>query len=236
MQIECPSCHTQILSDDMNLNNMVAKCRQCHALVSLNRFVSTAKSNADLPQRIERPQVPLPTGFQVEDAGFGLTISRRWFSCVILFLVFFCIAWNSFLVFWYSMAFGNDFPWFFKVFPIAHVAVGIGLTYFTLAGLFNRTTIRVDDQYLKVRHGPIPWLGNQTLPSNEIDQLYTQEQTHHGKHGVYRSYKVCALTRDGRKVVLISNLQEVDQALFIEQRIEKQLGIEDRPMPGEVVR
>jgi hypothetical protein len=38
--------------------------------------------------------------------------SWRWFTPSVIFLVFFCIAWDSFLIFWYSMAFNSKHvPW-----------------------------------------------------------------------------------------------------------------------------
>ena len=44
---------------------------------------------------------------------------------------------------WYGIAFAADTPLIAKLFPLLHVAMGIGLTYFTLAGLVNRTTVEV---------------------------------------------------------------------------------------------
>ena len=49
--------------------------------------------------------------------------------------------------------------WVF-VFPLVHVAVGVGLTYSVLATLFNRTEVELTADSLRVRHGPIPWKGS----------------------------------------------------------------------------
>jgi hypothetical protein len=43
-------------------------------------------------------------------------------------------------------------------------------------------------------------------------------------------------TQDEKKIVLVSGLTEGYQALFIEQQIEEHLGIEHRPVPGEMAR
>lgn len=236
MNVTCPSCGSQVQSDDMNLANMVGKCRSCHSLINLRDLLPSPPQPAPQAGPRERPRVPMPPGFVVDDSGPGLTITRRWFSFLFIFLAFFCIAWDSFLVFWYSMAFGMDAPWIMKVFPVAHLAVGIGLTYFTLAGFLNRTTIRVDGEELIIRHGPLPWLGNCRIPVDQLEQLYSQEERYRGRYGVTYSYKVNAVTKEGRKVILVASLTEQEQALFIEQQIERHLGIKDRHVPGELPR
>ncbi|TXT35987.1 MAG: hypothetical protein FD138_1138, partial [Planctomycetota bacterium] len=46
-------------------------------------------------------------------------------------------------------------------------------------------------------------------------------------------YEVYAVV-NGQKQKLLGGLHEVDQALFVEQRLERYLGIEDRIVPGEM--
>jgi hypothetical protein len=41
------------------------------------------------------------------------------------------------------------------------------------------------------------------------------------------------VTRSRRKIVLVSGLEDMDQALFIAQRVEAFLGIADRPATDE---
>lgn len=177
-----------------------------------------------------------------------MTIRHRWFQWALLFLLFFAIAWDSFLVGWYWLLtagpFGGDhgmpgpMKLIFFVFPIAHVAVGVGLTYFVLAGLLNSTVIRVADGMVSVRHGPIPWLGNLDVPIDGIEQLYCQNKlrTKHDENGhatTSMHYEVHAVI-DGQKKKLLSGLHEADHALFVEQRLERFLRLENRPVPGEM--
>ena len=49
-----------------------------------------------------------------------------------------------------------------------------------------------------------------------------------------RKYTVYAITHDSRKVSVVGNLREKDEALYIEERIENLLGIEDKVVKGEV--
>ncbi len=172
----------------------------------------------------------------MEEGALGLSIQRRWFTWIVLFLIPFCIAWDCFMIFWYGMALGHDTPWIFKVFPIAHVAVGIGLTYFTLATLFNRTRIQVQSGMIRIRHSPIPWRGNQDLDANGVDQLFCKEKRHNGKNGPSYTYEVWAVLRDGTSCKILSTSMNEDQALYIEQKLEQALGIKDRPVAGEIPR
>ncbi len=44
------------------------------------------------------------------------------------------------------------------------------------------------------------------------------------------------VTRDGRKVKLTSDLESSEEALYLEQAIERALGIKDQPVRGEIPR
>lgn len=231
MQLQCRVCGAEIPAEDINLDRALAKCRACNSV-----FAFSVKAEDAAPAL--RAPVPLPSGLRVDDTGLNFRIVRRWFSAKFLFLVFFCIAWDSFLVFWYSIAFGSDkTPWVMIVFPVAHVAVGIGLTYFTLAGIVNRTFVEVMSGHLIVRHGPLPWRGNHAVPTMDLDQLYVTEHVSHSRNGGSSvAYQLNARLRTRRTIKLLSGLEEADQALFIEQQLERHLGIEDRPVGGELRR
>jgi hypothetical protein len=152
----------------------------------------------------------------------------------LIFFAFFCIAWDSFLVFWYANLANTptSFSIIGAIFPLAHVAVGVGLTYYTIAGFFNRTTFRLDERNLSVRHAPLPWKGNHTLAREDIKQLYCEHEVNQGKNGPNHSYYLSAVLVDERKVRLGS--MPVDQAKYIEGLLEERLGISDMQVPGEI--
>ncbi len=230
----CKTCGEGIRAEDVNIDLAIAKCGACNAVFG---FADQLDGDEPTRGRRKRGAVPLPAGVKVDELGPGLTLVRRWFSPVLFFLLFFCIAWDAFLVFWYGMAFTEDAPWIMIVFPVAHVAVGVGLTYFTIAGFLNRTVVRVANGRLTVRHGPMPWFGNHTLPDGEIEQLYCTEHVSRSRNsGPSITYRVNAALRNGGKLKLLSGLNEVDQALFIEEKLEHHLGIRDRPVRGEIRR
>jgi len=241
MQIKCKHCNEVVDAEDINLDRMLGKCKSCNAVFSFEDQID-ASGVKQGPR--SRGVVPLPKGFVVEDDGRDLRISRRWFTPVAIFLLFFCVAWDGFLVFWYAMALGEKMPGpfgiFFILFPICHVAVGVGLTYFMLALFLNSTTIVVSQGLLSVRHGPLPWKGVRDIPIKELDQVYCKEKQHRSRNGSHTTFEVHAIQRgpkpEGGSLKLLSGLLEAEQALYIEQAIEKHLGIEDRFVGGEMPR
>ena len=249
MKIACKSCGAAIPADDVNIDNMLAKCRACDAVFDISRQVHqeeapTAARSGGVGHRRRRPRVPLPPGLKVTRSGPGagaldnaapyrdarmppdrsLEITRRWYSTKYLGLLFFCIAWDSFLVFWYTMASATG-EWLMIVFPVAHVAVGVSLTYTTIAGFLNSTRIKVTGGRLAIRHGPIPWRNNHDIAVRDLDQLYVKGNMGRGKKS--EDFRLCAVLRSGRSLPLIKGLEQADQALFMEQEIEELLGIID---------
>jgi hypothetical protein len=244
--VACPSCGTTLRPGDISRETMSARCPVCQALVDL-RFATPAVAGASLAPAArggaslaadarEPLPVPLPAGLSVEERGRDLTIVRRWFSWTYLLMLFFCVVWNGFLVFWYGMAFATDAPLAFKLFPLLHVAVGVFLTYATLAGFVNRTTLRIERDHLTVRHGPLPWRGNLDVSTLSLSQLFCTEKISQGRNGTTVRYGVEAMLKDGRHLKVAPGLNVREQALFIEQAVEKHLGIQDRPVRSEMAR
>jgi hypothetical protein len=119
------------------------------------------------------------------------------------------------------------------VFPIAHLAVGVGLTYTTLAGFLNTTTLELDRGSLKIQHRPLPWLGEVNLPVRELAQLYCKEKRGSGEDSS-TSYHLSAVLKNGRKLDLLSNLDSPEIAAYVERKVETWLRIPDRPVRGEL--
>jgi hypothetical protein len=110
------------------------------------------------------------------------------------------------------------------------------MAWWCLAVLLNKTTIRAQRGLIEIRSGPIPCGGNKTFPTAGLEQLYAQEKVSHGKNGTSYSYELQALLSGNRREKLLAGLTDAEQALYIEQQLERYLGIEDRPVPGELPR
>lgn len=176
----------------------------------------------------------LPEGMEAFNNGDSLEITRRWFSLANILLTVFTLFWCGFLAFWYATALqGGNLAMF--LFPLIHVAVGVGLSYYVLAGYVNKTYIHVDHFAISIRHAPLPWFGSRTVDAQDIKQVYVKRHISHSRRGgTSVTFEVHALTHSGKNLKLLGGLKNGEQALFIEQEIEKFLRIEDVPVRGEM--
>jgi len=233
-QLKCERCGADFKAEDLNVALGVARCSYCGGVFDVGQH--TAALSGRPPPGV-RPEVPLPEKFEVSSRPSELVVQWRWFGAQYIGLALFCVAWDAFLVFWYSTALrtGQAFS-IMTIFPIAHVGVGVGLSYTTLAGFLNRTWIRADRTGLAIRHGPVPWKGNRDLSRAELKQLYSSSKLRQTKNTSTWVYQLNAVTRDGKATPLLSNLESPEQALYLEQQLEKRLEIVDVPVAGELPR
>jgi hypothetical protein len=230
MDIHCPRCGAEPRAADINLDRMVAKCYNCNAVYSIADQVPH-NSLATAP----RMDVPLPENMTLEQEPGGLVIRRRWFGWQYIFLLVFAIFWDGFLLIFIGIAFSFRVG-AFALFPSIHVLVGIFITYTAIAGLVNMTTIHVGYEGVRVRHGPLPWRGNTQLATTDLRQVFCRERVTRGRGSTSVYYDVYAIRADGSDTKVVSSLPNAEQALFLEQEIERYLGIKDQPVRGEVAR
>jgi hypothetical protein len=196
-------------------------------LLEANR-VRQASSPAFAPAN-RPPLAPRPARMHVQDWAGLLTIHWHWFNASIIFLTLFCIAWDSFLFFWYKQAFSQREP-IMIIFPIAHLGVGVGLTYHVLCGYLNSTTVRANSNTLQIRHGPFPWPGR-TLSRGQIRSLYCKSRTDRNSAN---QWELCAFLSTGQKLCLISGLSDPDEPVFLQRELEDRLGLPPESIPIRV--
>ena len=177
---------------------------------------------------------PIPGNVSVDNHGTGLTLKYRWFSPKFIFLVFFCVFWDGFLIFWYTKALSTNAPMMVILFPLIHVSVGIGLTYYTLAGFLNSTIVDVTRNGITIYHTPLPWIGNKTIPVIDVVQLYREEIVSQSNNSLRIKYQLSAVSRENKKITVIGGIETAEVALFLEQEIEQWLGIKDVKVAGEM--
>lgn len=230
MKILCPSCHVPVAAEDVALETGLAKCRTCNSVFRFDDLPELARSLVR-----PRPRVEKPNSLVTWDDGYGLTLQYRWFSPKFVFMAFFCLFWDGFLLFWYLMAFGSG-NLLMLLFPLIHVAAGIGITYWTLAGFLNTTTVAIDGNRLRVSHHPLPWGRAVEMQLFEVKQLFCEEKISRGKNGPSYTYSLVALLATGERRKLVSGLDTPEIPLYLEQHAEEWLEIRDEPVTGEMPR
>lgn len=150
-----------------------------------------------------------------------LEITYRWRTKMAYGLLFFAIVWNAFLTVFLVVGAG----WFIS----AHAAVGLGMGYYALALLLNKSKITVNRQHFTVQHGPLPtFLANRDLWASEVQQLHLKATgTVRSGNNVTQLYALRLRTKDGRDFKVLSGLGDLLLGQTIERTIEDYLGIED---------
>jgi hypothetical protein len=222
--MNCPKCDASIAPENVNIQALVAKCDKCGEVFRVTDELPEAFDDDDQ----EPVRFPQPPTLVVQEAGDVRVIRRRWFRPMHVILLFFCIAWDSFLVFWYSMAIFAPGPGPFDiiaiVFPIFHVAVGIGLSYTVIAGFLNKSYIGVTNDGLYIRHRPIPWPGNMSLPTESLKELYVERSYTQStsNRAPQQMYSLNAVVEDGKTRKVLGGL-ELAEARFCVQTLSEWL-------------
>ena len=231
MKLNCPSCQTEIQPKHINMKRLTAFCDECNHIFRFENMVpfsSTPNKKTILqPQKVQIKHEMGRTIIEWQWAGFYL-VYRALFLVLVLALV--------------AYLFNRIFPegtqesdwtsWlnFLLLPPIWFVP---GMIYSLLAGFINKTQVILDNRELKVKHGPVPWLGWITLDRYDIVQIFTK-MTRKKKKG--RSYYVYAILANGKEHKILTGRPAVansDLLLFVAQELEAAMGIEDKRVQGE---
>lgn len=233
----CRNCGAGLEADRIDTSLGVVTCSHCGSLHDIpatgpdksNDGVNISTSTpTKKPQRVE---VSLPDKFKLRQGAGSLEVT--WpvggiFQGLVLSIIAGAFAYVGV----------TSELWFLLI-------VSVGLFYFAALQAFNQHRIRVDKARLEVTQGPLPKPGSQKLNATDVVQLYaTEHQTNtksdrHGKRGVNHSansrkhYRLFAKTRNNGSVKILSGLGDPLQALWLEQEIERLLGIVDEHVTGE---
>jgi hypothetical protein len=171
----------------------------------------------------KRKAVPMPRGVEIHHHDSSLEIVRRWADFRAWLMTPFTVALYGLL--WY--AHNADWGEFPRVF--ADLFVGV-MTYLTAARWVNRTYIVVSKVRVMVRHRPLPYFGQKSIPAGDILRLHGNVTVGLGlDYHEETSYEINVLTCSGRVVRLVSGLASAEQQAVIAQEIAKYLGVDLAP-------
>lgn len=157
-----------------------------------------------------------------------------WFKLLTFFTTLFCVAWFGILFGFYGQAVRNDVGVLQLLFPLLHVGAGLYLAYLTLAQWVNSTTVSVEGRMLRITHGPLPWRGGGEWNWSAFEQLHCRSRRVRVRHGEAEHFELLVRRKDGGELVLLKDLDSAEQVLWLEQELEKVLGIEDLPVANEL--
>ena len=238
MEIYCKICKSKIPESNIDSNKMIAKCDKCNSVIELKDEISKILKMFGYQDLPKRGEIKLPKKITIDIDKFGLNITIKRFRYFYLFLAFFIAFFDVFVI--RDVIRYHESVMSVNYSTALFALIAIFLTYLVLIGLFNKTYIMVNQQSLIIKQGPIPVWGNKNLNTGELKQFYSKkEESHsHDENGeqTYYSYGLHATTKSGKDIKLLTNLENAEQVLYIEQEIEKFLRIKDEPVEGENLR
>jgi len=232
-QVHCSNCEVLVPAGDINIKTMTGKCVACDHIFDISSPLTHNNSPPPRPKNISIESGPADDLSVATkninpyfDYGDSLHLKFRWFTPAIFMLIFFCIAWDSFLVFWYWAAFTQpNTPLMMIIFPIGHLAAGVGLTYGTIASLLNTTHVFISQHVVTIKHGPVPWWANKEINVKDIRKLMIEKSnTTYQNNRTLSTFKIMADV-NGEEKQLLTRLEHA-HARYIAYQLAKQIKVD----------
>ena len=229
--LNCQSCGSALQADGFDRRLAVVHCSHCGVLFDLTKPRVAADEINSENNSTPRPQAAMPHGIKAFKNGRQFTLVRTWRDSTTLPSVVFSLLFTLVILFQINVGRLNPVHAIF-------VVVVVGMIYRSLASLFNKTTITVDENNLTVRHSPLPWHPKPTIAASSIEQLYVSEgysKYSKSKNDIKTPYYILnAVLRDNSSKQLSSKMPLLEQAVYLEQEFETALHIRDRRVAGEI--
>ncbi len=219
VKVTCPSCNSEVPASDINIHDKIGKCTSCNAIFPIQSEVTALNTIKIAKEPVNRPE-----GIEVfpYQGNLEIIIDPPMHPLEVIIPIF---------LFLFTFMFTAIF--FTKGFPRGVLGLFWVLSSFSVANLINRKKhkayVSIDEEYLGIYWKPRKFYKNQKFAVSDIDQLYTK--FYGGRSSVY----LIVNGLDGEKhIKLIEGLESKSKARFLEQEIERHLGITDRSIPEEM--
>lgn len=179
-------------------------------------------------------EVPIPKNMHLRESADKLEFEYRWYKPKYFVSLLVAPVFSFFLI--QSDFIQGDFNTL--TMPVAVlVLLTLFVIYYSLARLINTTRIYVTHNDLRVYHGPVPYSKNMDLSKEDVTQLFvTQHRTGHRYHILDTTYQINVILKSKEVITLVKGLHTPGQGRFIEQKIERFLGITDIHVEGELAK
>ncbi len=222
-RIGCPNCGQDVPAPNLNINDKIAKCGNCDVVFSFKEEIHELEV---AEQIIAKPEIIRPAGIDIFHFENEMDITMEQPVSIPEVLIGSLVPFVSFIFIMAYFAKGGDFPLWLTL-------VGSLLGFLSILNLLNRSNhkifINIDEQFLSVKRRPKKFIQDQQYPIHDVDQVYIKNI------GGYHVYMMVNSPSGQKHVKLISNITSVSKARYLEQEIERKLGIKDRRVPEETV-
>ncbi len=213
----------------MNHGAKAALCRACDAVFDVGGVFGGERPMASPYVRAVRRK---PIYCQVNETDERLRIRWSWFRPIWVFIAAVCVGLNLGGIQFVVGSLTGAMSLFCLLPGVLLLGIGLFVAYCTLAGFVNWTVLIVEHGELRIWHGPVPIHGRKTLPADMIDELYCALEGDGGqKNG--QSFQLIAMMKNGETSRVLTAIDEIDLVRFVEQKLERRLGIRGRTIEGE---
>lgn len=213
-KVTCPSCSTDIGAENINLQNSLAKCGGCDVIFSIEEEVASLKPKEEVKQNFFRPE-----GIDLFHYKDDLEISIKQHVSGL-------DAWGVSLVPIFALA--AVFLYFVEgiAFYYPFVTTLVSLYFIVKAFLYRKyfTYIDINDRFLSIKSSPKNLKKDKSIPVEDIDQIYLK----HSGDGIGIALYMVINDPKGQQHQKLLSVKNLSKAKYLEQEIERYLGIEDR--------
>lgn len=220
IKISCPACDSPIKAADLNINDKIAKCSSCDSVFSFEQEVHQLLTLSPAKQEVAKP-----TGVDLYHFHDDLEISlEQPLSPLEVILATFSAVFFILFVLIYFLK--GDFFWGM---PISVITGAYG--FYQMANRHKHFIyIDVTDRFLNVKWRPKKFHHDISVPTSELSQLYVKFSTTSNQAILYGILD----TAEGQQhVKLLPEISGLTKARYLEQEIERHLGIVDEVVPEE---
>ena len=247
-ELKCRSCGAPLRASDIDRRFAIVHCSHCDSVYDLTGVradaddvddesagsLGGARPRTAPASRRARPAAAKPSGVTIERGTRSVRIRWKWYSHGAVFCL--CAS-VSFIVIALLL---SDLPSVDEpgdaFVPLLLLSAGAAATYTFLAGVINRTDITADEAALRVRHGPLPFGFALTVDASSIEQFFVSESFAVSRNGErIPGYFVNVVLRNNTVKRVSRRLRVVEHAVYLEQELERALGVRDRSVAGEVL-
>ncbi len=223
-KISCPACTAEVIADNLNLQQSVAKCGSCNVIFSIEKELESVKSKTEMKQEIFRPE-GIDLFYYKED--MELTVQQHIHGVDAAGIIFtpLLAIFTIFLFF-----FGKK-----EISPFIPIAFTMSALYYIHKAFNyskNKTFINVNDKFLEIKSRPKNFKKDKHFDVHDIDQLYLKHATDAAGH--YAIFMVVN-GAEGQKHEKLVTVNSLSKAKYLEQEIERYLDIKDRAVPEATV-
>lgn len=234
MSFTCPHCSADIPDSSIDRKREIATCTVCARVFDLRAQDIPRVEQATTPSAARlRAPVALPPNMEIQadvaslgeyrarESSGSITITRRWLRAKHYVLLAVLLAMCGGVVFGWRQ-YGAS-----VLLGLATLFV-LSWSHILLSMFLNRTVIRAGGERIVVTHGPIPTIlyRNKSIAAADVKQLYASP--------FGAAFEVKAQLADGTVQEIVRPLVTAEQALFVEQQLERVLGLVDFEVPGEL--